>query len=122
MSKINSFEDIQAWQNAQDLANNIYELSGTGKFCDDYALKDQIRKAAVSIPSNIAEGFARETNQEFVRFLFIAKGSTAEVQSQLYTAKSQNYITEDKFDELYQQLEVISKQLSKFITYLKNAD
>lgn len=120
--KITSFEDIQAWQNAQDLVDHIYEMSGKGKFSKDYSLRDQIRRATISIPSNIAEGFSRESNQEFVRFFFIAKGSAAEVQSQLYTAKSQKYLPEDKFDELYEKLEIISKQLSKFITYLKNAD
>ena len=107
MPKITRFEDIEAWQNAQILVDKIYEMSGKGKFSKDYALRDQIRRAAISIPSNIAEGFSRESNQEFVRFLFIAKGSTSEVQSQLYTAKNQNYIPADKFDELYQKLEVV---------------
>ena len=121
MTKITRFEDIKAWQNAQSLVDKVYELSGKDKFNKDYALRDQIRRASISIPSNIAEGFSRESNQEFIRFLFIAKGSAAEVQSQLYTAKSQNYLTEEKFDEIYQQLEIISKQLSRFITYLKKA-
>lgn len=121
MSKIQKFEDIQAWRNSQDLVNWVYKITGEGKFKKDFALRDQMRRAAISVPSNIAEGFARNSKKEFVQFLFIAKGSAAEVQSQLYTARSQSYITENEFNQAYESLETISKQLSKFITYLKKA-
>ncbi|MFQ5853215.1 MAG: four helix bundle protein [Candidatus Binatia bacterium] len=84
-------------------------------------LRDQIRRAAISIPSNIAEGFSRHSNKEFIRFLFVAKGSAAEVQSQLYTALDQGYISQEEFDNIYEKLEVVSKQISRFITYLKKA-
>ena len=121
MSTIQKFEDIQAWRNSQDLVNWVYKITGEGKFNKDFALRDQMRRAAISVPSNIAEGFARNSKKEFVQFLFIAKGSAAEVQSQLHTARSQSYITENEFNQAYEGLETISKQLSKFITYLKKA-
>jgi len=86
-----------------------------------YALRDQIRRAVVSIPSNIAEGFSRHSNKQFVQFLSIAKGSVAEVQSQLYTALDQGYLSQETFDNIYQSLEVVAKQLSRFIIYLKES-
>ncbi len=91
-------------------------------FSRDFALRDQIRRAAISIPSNIAEGFSRRSNREFIQFLFIAKGSAAEVQSQLYLALDQEYISHKVFTEAYEKLEKVAKQLSRFITYLKGAD
>jgi len=104
-------------------------------FSKDYALRDQIRRAAISIPSNIAEGFSRRSNKEFIQFLFIvhpmkymrrflfhgAGGSAVEVENQLYLALDQSYITQEEFDSIYEGLELLSKQLSKFITYLKEA-
>ena len=121
MSTIQKFEDIQAWRNSQDLVNWVYKTTAQAKFNKDFALRDQMRRAAISVPSNIAEGFARNSKREFIQFLFIAKGSAAEVQSQLHTARSQSYITENEFNQAYERLETISKQLSKFITYLKKA-
>ena len=79
MANIRRFEDIEAWKKGRELAKDIYTVTGKGEFARDYALKDQIRKASVSIVSNIAEGFSRQTDQEFVQFLHIAKGSTSEV-------------------------------------------
>ena len=119
--KIEKFEDIKSWQKAQDVVNVIYKVSNDGNFNKDFALRDQMRRAAISISSNIAEGFSRHSNKEFIQFLFIAKGSAAELQSQLYTALAQNYISKEQFDKLYSELEVVSKQISKFITYLKKA-
>ena len=119
MSKIERFEDIKAWQKAQDVVNTIYRVSNDGNFNKDFALRDQMRRAAISISSNVAEGFSKHSNKEFIQFLFIAKGSAAELQSQLYTALAQNYISKEQFDKLYSELEVVSKQISKFITYLK---
>jgi len=121
MSKINRFEDIEAWQKARNAVNSIYEITKTGSFSKDYCLKDQILRAAISIPSNIAEGFSRHSNKEFIQFLFIGKSSAAEVQTQLYLALDQKYIRQEKFDNLYGELEIISKQISRFITYLKTA-
>jgi len=121
MSKIEKFEDIQSWQTAQEVVNSIYKISNDGDFNRDFALRDQMRRAAISIPSNIAEGFSRHSNKEFIQFLFVAKGSAAELQSQLHTALAQNYITQEQFGKLYEELEIVSKQISKFITYLKEA-
>jgi len=119
MSKIEKFEDIQAWQNARKVVDTIYEITKTDSFSKDFSLKDQILRAAISIPSNIAEGFSRHSNKEFIQFLFIAKSSAAEVQTQLYLALDQEYINENRFNSIYKELEVISKQISKFITYLR---
>lgn len=121
MSKIEKFENIEAWKKAREVVNSIYEITGSGKFSKDCALRDQIRRAAISIPSNIAEGFSRKSNKEFVQFLFIAKGSTSKLQTQLYLASDQKYITKEQFDNSYGELEIISKQISRFITYLRNA-
>ena len=101
--------------------SSIYRLSSVDGFSKDYALRDQIRRAAISIPSNVAEGFSRCSNREFVQFLFIAKGSAAEVENQLYLALDQSYIAQEEFNSIYESLELLSKQLSKFITYLKKA-
>ena len=117
--KINRFEDIDAWQEARKLVNSVYEaINSSTKFSRDYRLTNQIQGAAVSVMSNIAEGFSRRSNKEFIQFLFISKSSAAEVQSQLYVALDQNYITQDVFDELYNQAELISKMESGFIKYL----
>ena len=121
MAKAERFEDLRVWQAARDVVNAIYKISSNGAFMRDYALRDQICRAAISIPSNIAEGFSRHSNKEFIQFLFIAKGSAAEVQSQLYTALDQDYISQETFDSIYETLEVVAKQLSRFITYLKES-
>ena len=119
MAKVKRFEDLEVWQAARDVVNAMYQVSSEGSFSRDYGLRDQIRRAAVSIPSNIAEGFSRRSNKEFVQFLFISKGSTAEVQSQLYTALDQGYISREEFDKMYEQMDVVAKQISRFIAYLK---
>lgn len=121
MAKVKRFEELEVWRAERDVVNAVYQASSAGIFSRDYALRDQIRRAAVSIPSNIAEGFSRHSNKEFVQFLFIAKGSAAEVQSQLYTALDQNYISQEEFDKIYGQIEVVAKQISRFITYLKES-
>lgn len=121
MAKAERFEDLRVWQAARDVVNAIYKISSNGAFVRDYALRDQIRRAAISIPSNIAEGFSRHSNKEFIQFLFISKGSAAEVQSQLYTALDQGYISQETFDNIYETLEVVAKQLSRLITYLKGS-
>lgn len=90
-----------------------------GTFGKDYRFKDQINAAAVSVMSNIAEGFSRRTNKEFVQFLFIAKGSCAEVQSLLYAGLDQRYLSQEKFDSLYRQTDLIARMLSRLITYLR---
>ncbi len=86
MAKFNSFEEIIAWQKARELNSDLYLITRQGNFATDYGLRDQIRRASISITSNIAEGFERETTKEFIRFLYIAKASSGEFRSQLYLA------------------------------------
>lgn len=89
--KIRKFEDLESWKKARKLTNTIYEATGTGTFTRDFGLKDQIRRASVSILSNIAEGFQRGGDKEFLQFLAVAKGSCGEVRAQLYIAVDQGY-------------------------------
>jgi len=119
MTKIEKFEDIEAWKKGRELAKDIYTVTGKGEFARDYGLKDQIRRAAVSVISNIAEGFSRQTDQEFVQFLHIAKGSTSEVQSQLYLALDLDYINREEFEKLYDEADQVARLISGFIKYLK---
>ena len=118
MGKIRRFEDIEAWKRARELTRKIYEITSKGAFAKDYSLRDQIRRASVSIMLNIAEGFARKTDKEFARFLVQAHGSAAEVQSALYVALDQNYSTQTEFDSLYTFIEQLSKMIMKFTLYL----
>jgi len=119
MSNIEQFEDLNSWQNTRELVNKIYDVTTDENFDRDYSLITQVRRSATSIMSNIAEGFAHESNKEFRRYLFIAKSSAAEAQSQLYIAKDRNYIDEQAFNDLYERLDHISRQLSNHIKYLK---
>ncbi len=119
MSSITKFEDIKAWQHARRLSSEIYRVCKTGPLSSDFGLRDQIRRSAVSIQSNIAEGFGREGNKEFVRFLKISKGSSAEFRSQLYNLLDADYIGQEKFDDLYQQSVETEKLIGGFINYLK---
>ncbi len=98
---INKFEDLIAWQKAHALAVQIYQLTVKELFSRDFGLKDQIQRAAVSVMSNIAEGFERYSRAEFRQFLSIARGSVAEVRSQLYITRSLNYISEQEFTSAY---------------------
>jgi len=119
--KINRFEDIEAWQAARKLVKMVYEvIKKSPKFRKDFRLVNQVQDAAVSAMSNIAEGFARRSNREFIQYLFISKSSAAEVQSQFYVALDQEYINEDDFRRIYNQAEVVSKMDSGFIKYLNS--
>ena len=119
--KITRFEDIDAWQEARRLVKMVYDvIEKSPKFRKDFRLVNQIQNAAVSAMSNIAEGFARRSNREFVQFLFISKSSAAEVQSQLYVASDQEYINQDDFETIYKQAEVVSRMDSGFIKYLSS--
>jgi len=100
---ITRFEDIQAWQEARKLVKMIYLLTDEGKFSKDFGLRDQIRRASVSIMANIAEGFDCDSQVEFARFLGIARRSAVEVQSLLYAALDVGYINEDEFKTHYSQ-------------------
>jgi len=121
--KIERFEDIKAWQEARVLVKMVYDAVKSNKdSSSNYKFREQIQSATVSIMSNIAEGFSRRTTKEFVQFLFIAKGSVAEVQSHLYIALDQSYINENKFDELYSKSDEVASLISGFIRYLLNKD
>lgn len=121
MATINRFEDIQAWQKARELTNLVYQLTRQEAFARDFGLRDQIRRAAVSAMSNIAEGFGRDSNRDFIQFLSIAKASVSEVQSQLYVASDQAYINKDQFEQGYQLCVEAIRVLSGFIAYLKQS-
>ena len=119
--KIARFEEIHAWQEARILVQMVYDvIKENGTFKRDFRLVNQIQSAAVSVMSNIAEGFSRKSNKEFAQFLFISKSSAAEVQSQLYVALDQNYISEDTFEKIYAQADKVSKMNSNFIKYLNS--
>jgi four helix bundle protein len=119
--KITCFEDIDAWQEARKLVKTVYDvIKKSPKFRKDFRLVNQVQDAAVSAMSNIAEGFARRSNREFIQYLFISKSSAAEVQSQFYVALDQEYIDENDFRRVYNQAEVVSKMDSGFIKYLNS--
>jgi four helix bundle protein len=109
---ISKFEDIIGWQKARVLAQDIYSVTAKDRFTKDFGLRDQIQRASVSVMANVAEGFERRNAAEFARFLTIALGSCAEVQSHLYIAKDIGYLSETEFEKLYAQAKEISKILS----------
>jgi four helix bundle protein len=118
MAKIKKFEDIESWKRARGLARDIYEVTATGKFAHDFGLKDQIRRASVSILSNIAEGFERGGDKEFLQFLALAKGSSGEARAQLYVALDQDYISAAQFEKLSRAATEVSQLISGFMKYL----
>lgn len=119
MAKIEKIEELKVWQLAIELTNSIYTITNGVFFSKDFALRDQIRKSAISVPSNIAEGFERNSTNQFIYFLIIAKGSAGELRTQLLIAKNQNYITEQEFEKINIEALEVSKKLGSFIIYLK---
>ena len=117
--KIEQFEDIEAWQLARELARKVYRLTKKPRFAKDYGLKRQIQDAAGSSMHNIAEGFDSETNAEFIRFLRYAKRSCTEVQSELYLALDEEYVSTDEFKVVYEQARRTRAAIYGFIKYLK---
>jgi four helix bundle protein len=119
--KIVKFEDLDCWKEAKLLVQLVYSaVNKVDRFRKDYGLKDQVVRSAVSVMSNIAEGFTRKSNKEFIQFLYISKSSSAEVQSIFYVALDQQYITKDIFEKIYNQADKVSRMNSNFIKYLKN--
>lgn len=114
---IRRFEDIEAWQDARLLAGIIYKMTEGWK---DFSLKDQMRRAAISVMANIAEGYARGGNREFIQFMFVSKASAAELQSHLYLASDLLYISQGDFASIYEQLDKVQRKLSAFIKALRN--
>ena len=121
MAKIERFEDIEAWKRSRALTKKVYDCTKQRGFEKDFGLKDQIRRASVSTMSNIAEGFERGGNKEFLQFLATAKGSSGEVRSQLYVALDQGYITQQQFNDMYKDAEAISKMVGGFMGYLQKS-
>ncbi len=117
--KIQKFEDMKVWQDAREFVNQIYKSTSNEKFKKDFGLRDQIQRATVSIMSNIAEGYERDSNKELIRFLQFSKGSAGEVRSLIYVEKDLGYINDKEFSTNYESSLLIIKQISNFIKYLK---
>jgi four helix bundle protein len=113
------FEDLEIWKDARLLTKAIYRLTQDAKFAKDYALRDQIRRAAVSVMSNIAEGFERSGNLEFTQFLYVAKASCGEVRSHLYVALDQSYVAPKDCDDASKSFRRLSIMIGNLIDYLK---
>ena len=122
MPKIERFEDIEAWKKSRELARNIYEITSQGDLARDLALKNQLRRAAISIMANIAEGFERDGNKEFRQFLATAKGSVGEVKAQLYVALDVRLIDQGSFAQNMALADETARLLAGFLRYLKASD
>jgi len=122
MAKISKFEEIESWKLARKLTNEIYKITSSGTFSRDFALRDQIRRAAISILSNIAEGFERGGDNEFVQFLSVAKGSCGETRAQLYVALDQAYISTAQFEALSKIANDVSQLIAGLMKYLRQSN
>lgn len=116
------FEDLRAWKTARSLTNEVYALTKRESFANDWVLKDQIRRASISVMSNIAEGFESRTRPQFIDFLGTAKASAGEVRSQLYIAHDQGYLDDEEFEAVLDQADKVSRQLYHLIHHLENHD
>jgi len=121
MATFTTFEEIVAWQKARQLTKDLYKLTSTGPFARDYDLRNQIRRAAVSVMSNIAEGFERSGTGEFNQFLSTAKGSAGEVRSQLYVALDQNYLSEETVGRLLHRATEVGRMVGGLMIYLRKS-
>ncbi len=122
MATIARFEDLMSWQKARELNRLVYKISNGGNFAKDFGLRDQIRRASISMMSNIAEGFERGGDKEFIQFLSNAKGSCGEVRCQLYAALDESYLNEIEFKELYERSTEVSRLISGMMTYLQRSE
>ena len=122
MATIRRFEEIEAWQHARSLVHAVYGVSADGKFARDFALLNQIRRAAISVMSNIAEGFERGGNKEFLQFLAVAKGSCGELRSQLYVACDQGYIKTADFDRFAEDAMRTSRMVAGMMRHLRQSE
>ncbi len=122
MATIRRFEDIQAWQKARELVQEIYKTSSVGRIGKDYGLRDQIQRTAVSAMSNIAEGFARKSRKDFSHFLSFARASAVEVQSLLYVALDTTGMDRSQFDMLYHKAEEVISMTTRLMAYLNKKE
>ena len=122
MATIKTFEDLEVWQKARVLANEIWNRTLNNSFLNFFSLRDQINRSSGSIMDNIAEGFERGGNKEFIQFLSYSKGSCGEVRSQLYRAKDRNHINEAEFNTLVVQATEVGKQIGGFMNYLSQSE
>ena len=122
LATVKRFEELDIWQASRSLANRIYDVTGQQRLKADRDLCSQMQRASVSIMSNIAEGFERGTNKEFIRYLIIFRGSAGEVRSQLYIALDREYITVESFNEMNGDCLRLSRQIASFIAYLRGAE
>ena len=118
-STYHSFEDLWIWQEAMEICYLVYEYM---KDCRDYGLRNQMQDSAVSVPSNISEGFELQSNRAFVRHLYIAKGSAGELRTQMYVALNQNYIPDDKGKALITRLKILGAAIQRFIAIRKKVN
>jgi four helix bundle protein len=117
--KIRKFEELEIWKLSLKITKEIYDLTTKKEFSRDFRLRDQIRGAIISVSSNIVEGFEKNNNNEFIRFLKISKGSVGEVKNQLYIALAVGYITKEEFKKVNDDLEDLAAQIGGFIVYLE---
>lgn len=110
-----SFKDLRVWQGAKELSVKIYTLTSAGKFIKDFGLREQLQRASISIPSNIAEGYERNSHKDFIRFLLIAKGSLSELRTQLEIAYEIGYIKKDRFESLDEQCKKLGAMMTNLI-------
>lgn len=118
MAKFERFEDLPIWQEAVSLGVAVYRLTSNGVLAKDYSVKDQLRRAVISISNNIAEGFEYNNNKSFITFLRYAKGSAGELRSNLYVLTESSMIHNNEYDELYPKLVTLSQNIKGFINYL----
>ena len=119
--EVKNFEDLEIWNDARLLTKAIYQMTKDAAFAKDFALRDQIRRASMSVMSNVAEGFERGGNQEFIQFLYVAKASCGEVRSQLYVALDQAYVAQKDCDAASKSFRRLSIMISNLIDYLKRS-